>query len=310
MWFMARPLRLQYADAMYHVINRGNYRHDVFVSVGAAQAFETTLQETCEHYGWRLYAHVVMRNHFHLAVGTPHANLVEGMHWLQGTFATRFNRFRDERGHLFQGRYHALLIENPAALARVVDCIHLNPVRAKIVEAQHVAEFRWSSLRRFVREIRPTWHSAQPWLRECGFAEDRDGWRSYVDSLIDLSGDQAEQERLEFKTMSHGWAIGTEGWRKAIAREHAHRALSAGLSGKELREMHVSRWEQTLDAAMGKAGRGATDITADSKAAPWKVEVALQLRGIGAPCGWIAKALGMGTPGALRVALYRVRANR
>ena len=70
---------------MYHVINRGNYRYDVFGSVGAAQAFEGALYECCERYGWRLHAFVVMRNHFHLAIETPEPTLVEGMHWLQGS---------------------------------------------------------------------------------------------------------------------------------------------------------------------------------------------------------------------------------
>jgi hypothetical protein len=77
------------------------------------------------------------------------------MHWLQGTFATRFNRFRKERGHLFQGRYQAILIEDAAALARVVDYIHLNPVRAEQVTAEQMVDFSWSSLRLFVRGERP-----------------------------------------------------------------------------------------------------------------------------------------------------------
>ncbi len=118
---MARKLRIQYEGAIYHVINRGNYRRDVFGTVGAAQAFETVVFEACKMHGWRLHAHGVMSNHYHLAVATPRANLVEGMHWLQSTFATRFNRLRQVRGHLFQGRYQALLVEDAAALARVVD---------------------------------------------------------------------------------------------------------------------------------------------------------------------------------------------
>jgi putative transposase len=127
---MARKLRIQYPGAMYHVINRGNYRRDVFESVGAARAFEAALLEACELFGWLLHAHAVMRNHFHLALETPEPNLVEGMHWLQSSFATRFNRFRGENGHLFQGRYKSLLVEDGAALGRVADYIHLNPVRA------------------------------------------------------------------------------------------------------------------------------------------------------------------------------------
>ncbi len=101
---MARRPRIQFAGALYHIINRGNYRRDIFETEGAAQAFEKCLFEACEKSGWRLHAYVIMRNHFHLAVETPQGNLVKGMHWLQGTFATRFNRFRSEQGYLFQRR--------------------------------------------------------------------------------------------------------------------------------------------------------------------------------------------------------------
>ena len=94
---MARRLRIQYEGALYHVFKRGNYRRDVFESLGAVQAFVGVLVEAVGRYGWKLHAYVVMRNHFHLAVETPRANLVEGMHWLQGTLARRFNRYRDER---------------------------------------------------------------------------------------------------------------------------------------------------------------------------------------------------------------------
>jgi putative transposase len=79
------------------------------------------------------------------------------MHWLQSTYASRFNRFRGVRGHLFQGRYQALLIEDASALVRVANYIHLNPVRANFVAAGQVALFRWSSLPRFMRSPRASW---------------------------------------------------------------------------------------------------------------------------------------------------------
>jgi putative transposase len=92
------------------------------------RAFERAVDETCRRFAWRLHAYVIMRNHFHFALETPQPNLSEGMHWLQSTFAIRFNRFRNERGHLFQGRYDAILLEDDTILTRVVHDIHLNPV--------------------------------------------------------------------------------------------------------------------------------------------------------------------------------------
>jgi putative transposase len=154
---MARRLRLQFPGAMYHVINRGNYQHEVFASVGAARAFERTLGEAAARHRWRVHAYVVLSNHFHLALETPEPNLVEGMHWLLTTFVTRHNRFRRRQGHLFQGRYKSILIQDTAHLSRVVDYIHLNPVRASLVPITDLAEFRPSSLWHFARSHAPSW---------------------------------------------------------------------------------------------------------------------------------------------------------
>lgn len=101
--------------------------------------------EACWKSKWVLHAFVVMRNHYHLIVETPDANLVNGMHWLQATFATRFNRLRKESGHLFQGRYKALVIEPGDAMGQICHYVHLNPVRAGIVPTERLSEYRHSS---------------------------------------------------------------------------------------------------------------------------------------------------------------------
>ena len=118
---MARRLRIEYPGALQHVINRGNYRRDLFENVGAAEAFLRVLFEAADKFGWWVHAYVLMRNHFHLAIETPQPNLGDGMHWLQTTMSPRVNRLRKEHGHLFQGRYKSLVIEDVAALGRVGD---------------------------------------------------------------------------------------------------------------------------------------------------------------------------------------------
>jgi putative transposase len=115
---MARKLRLEFAGACYHVLNRGNYRRDLFAGKGAAESFESCLFEAAVRFGWKLHAYVIMRNHFHLAVETPEPNLSDGMRWLQATWAARFNRFRGETGRPFQGRYKGLHVEPGHALAQ------------------------------------------------------------------------------------------------------------------------------------------------------------------------------------------------
>jgi REP element-mobilizing transposase RayT len=126
---MARRLRIRFPGARYHVINRGNLRHDIFATAGARRSFAGVTGEACGKFGWRMHAYIVMRNHFHFALETPEPNLVAGMHWLQSTFAVRLLRFHGQHGHVFQGRYKSPVIQDDAHLARVCDYIHLNSTR-------------------------------------------------------------------------------------------------------------------------------------------------------------------------------------
>ncbi|MBA4137322.1 MAG: transposase [Opitutus sp.] len=303
---MARKLRIEFPDAVYHVINRGNYRRDLFTSAGEAGAFLSALEEAVETFGWRLHAYAIMRNHYHVALRTPQPNLGEGMHWLQTTFSTRFNRFRGERGHLFQGRYQALLVEDDAALARLVNYIHLNPVRAKIVAPEQVASFRWSSLGRFVRGPRLPTMEAEPWLRALGMTDAPGGWRDYVDYLQHLAADPAEQEQQGFATMSRGWSIGTHAWRRAVARDHSHLALQPGLGAEEARSLREARWEHRLNELLHASRHSLVDAKAGACSAPWKLEIAARLRReTGAAIAWLARTLHLGTASSARVYLCR-----
>ena len=122
---MARKLRLESEGGIYHVISRGNYRAPVFRADKTKAAFLNCLDEACAKTGWRVHAWCLMSNHYHLAVETPRANLVEGMRWLQGTFSVRFNRLRQESGHLFQGRYKSLLVDPVGGLGPL--CHYIAP---------------------------------------------------------------------------------------------------------------------------------------------------------------------------------------
>jgi putative transposase len=301
---MARRLRLQYPGAIYHVINRGNYRRDLFATDGAAKSFELALGETCTRYGWLVHAFTVMRNHFHLALTTPLPNLSEGMHWLQTAFSVRFNRFRNESGHLFQGRYQSPLIEDSTALTRVVNYIHLNAARAGIAPAGQLAAFKWSSLARFVQAPRPAWLSAKEWIGELHLDDSPVGWSQYIELLMFLSTHPTEEQEQDFADISRGRPIGTLGWRRALAREFRHRALEVDLPHDEVLPLKEARWLAALEHALAQHGIQREQIVSTSRTPRWKVEVAASIRkASGAPFRWIAEHLGVTQPGSLRAAV-------
>ena len=127
---MARALRIQYPGAVYHVMSRGNQGCEIFRDDGDRTLFLETLEEACVQTGWSVHAYVLMGNHYHALLETPEANLVSGMKWLLGTYTQRFNSRHKVFGHLFQGRYKALIVdgEQDNYFQTVSTYIHLNPV--------------------------------------------------------------------------------------------------------------------------------------------------------------------------------------
>src|SRR5690349_15904543 len=131
---MARKVRVEFAGAVYHVLDRGDRREAIFQDEKDRELFLTALGEVCLRMGWRVHAWVLMGNHYHLLLETPEPNLVAGRHWLQTTYTVRFNRRDRLCGHLFQGRYKSVLVDAEAGgyFAVLSDYIHLNPVRARL----------------------------------------------------------------------------------------------------------------------------------------------------------------------------------
>jgi putative transposase len=305
---MARKLRIEFPGALYHVVNRGNYRRDVFETTGAAQAFVTVLEEATAAFGWRVHAYVVMRNHYHVALETPQPNLVAGMHWLQSTLATRFNRYRAERGHLFQGRYHAGLIEDFRVLEHVVDYIHLNPSRAGIIPADQASSFRWSSLGRFIRGTGFAGLVCEDWLQGRFGQTSGETWPRYVQHLSQLSANLEEQKRLGWDGFSRGWALGSNDWTRALAKDHTQLALSPGLVASEAKALREALWNSQLDNALSELNKNRTDLKNDRKGSLWKINLALKLqREGGAAVIWLAQNLHLGAPSGVRSLLCRAK---
>lgn len=300
---MARKPRIEFAGAIYHVLNRGNYRSDMFEEPRTALAFVDCLFEACEKSGWLLCAYTVMRNHYHLVVETPRGNLVTGVHWLQSTFGNRFNRFRREHGRAFQGRYQAILVEPGIHLLQVVDYVHLNPVRAGITPLAKLEQFPVSSYRHFVRGLkgRPAALHCDSWLRELGkLADTPAGWRSYHDHLVWLMADPARQKQADFDRMCQGWALGSEDFRRDLAQDFKQMTAARDWGGAELADLNRLDWNERLLAGLRTLRCSLTDAGAAPKAAPWKIALAAWLKG---QCSvsnrWIAEQLTMGPPDAV-----------
>lgn len=140
---MARPLRIEYAGAWYHVMNRGRRGENIFSMDSDYQLFLSLLKETSEMFELRISAYCLMPNHYHLLVQTPSANLSRAMRHINGVYTQRFNRSKEIDGQLFRGRFKSVLVEEDSHLLELLRYIHRNPVRAKM--CQSVSNFKWSS---------------------------------------------------------------------------------------------------------------------------------------------------------------------
>ena len=288
------------AGACYHALNRGNYRAAIFRDEGARRAFLKCLAETMERTGWRDFAWAIMVNHFHLGIQTVEPNLVSGMHWLESTFATRFNRLRRENGHLFQGRYKALPVEPGPHLAAVCHYIHLNPVRAVVVAVERLAEWPWTSYRwlQHPRE-RPSWYDPGVALSyPRNLSDTAAGRREYQQYLEWLAGDAAEQRRLGFGGISKGWALGSKEFKEELIEHAWDRGVAMGWGSAEEREAREISW--TSELARLKRQLSASEMSDPRKSADWKVALATLMKTSTTVVNpWLARALVMGSPFAV-----------
>jgi putative transposase len=256
---MARPLRLEFPGAIYHVTSRGNERRPIFRSDRDRRAFLGFLGEAVLRFGWSITAYVLMTNHFHLVIQTPEANLSLGMHWFNSSYAGWFNRARKRSGHLYQGRFKSALIQKEAYLAEVLRYVVLNPVRAHMAERPE--DYKWSSYRATAGlESAPDWLDLESALML--FDDDREKahteYREFVLARIGV------EDRLWDKLMNRIF-LGTEEWargmrkivetkprstdhpraQRAVGRPKMHRIVdaigkAAGTSAESIRETRGS----------------------------------------------------------------------
>jgi len=228
-----------------------------------------TLAEACEKTGWRVHAYVLMGNHYHLLLETPEANLVAGMKWLQGTYTQRYNSRHEVFGHLFQGRYKALLVDEAEGnyFEVVSTYIHLNPARAKLIRVgqEGLERYRWSSYPAYVRasKQRPGWLVTERVMVDLGLKPaDGDGYEAYVAGRVLELGMKAGREALaeEWKAIRRGWYLGGDGFRGRLlkrVKEGLGATRKESYAGQAKRAHGEAEAERLL-----KLGLATLDVTA------------------------------------------------
>ena len=210
---MVRPLRIEYPGAFYHVASRGNEQKDVFRSRRDREQFLSYLQSATERYGAVIHAYCLMSNHYHLLLETPMGNLSQIMRHINGAYTTYFNVKRKRFGHLFQGRYKAILVEADEYATELSRYIHLNPVRAGIVAKPE--EYEWSSYRHLIGMTEtPVWLTKRFVLGYFGGNSARDKYREFVNDAIN------QEDESPFKNVIASTILGRPDFVREMAQQH------------------------------------------------------------------------------------------
>ena len=159
---MARPLRIEFPGALYHVTSRGNAKEPIFIDDEDRGRFFDTLSVVVERFEWLCHAYCLMTNHYHLLIETPNGNLSRGMRELNGVYTQGFNQRYRRVGHLFQGRYKAILVEKNHHLLSLCRYVVLNPVRIGLVKRPE--QWKWSSYRGTIGLVKKPSFLTDDWM--------------------------------------------------------------------------------------------------------------------------------------------------
>jgi len=307
---MARKLRVQYPGAIYHVMNRGDRREPIFKDDLDRRRFLTTLGETCAKTGWQVQAYCLMGNHFHLVVETPQANLVAGMKWFLGTYTARFNRRHKLFGHLFSGRYKALVVDAaaPGYFRTVCEYVHLNPVRAKLLTPkQPLRDFPWSSYPEYLKEParRAGWLRVDRLLGEMGIPQDSAAGREQWEQRMEER--RAQESGADWQAVREGWCLGEETFRQELLAQMGGQ-MGEHHYGSERAESVEDKAGRIVAEELGRAGWTEAELPLRPKGHPVKLATATRLRQeTTVTLKWISQRLAMGAWTHLNRRLYEQR---
>ena len=293
------------------MMSRGNRGDAIFLDDKDYECFLDTLEEACTKTGWLVHAFVLMGNHYHLLLETPEANLVEGMKWLQGTYTQRFNARHKLWGHLLQGRYKAIPVDQSSGgdyFPTVANYIHLNPARTKVFdfEKEELLDYRWSSYPLYLdASRRPAWLVVDRVLGALGVEDDRAGRRWYRELLqkrvveIALSDDPQEVDAA-WEKIRRGWYFGSEGFRNELMErldESLEGKRRSSFSGEAVRAHNEAEAIRLIDWGLNKMDIAPDGLEGLPKGAPEKMALVwlLKKRTV-VKNGWISQHLFCGHP--------------
>jgi len=216
---MARPLRIVFAEAYYHVMNRGLARQRVFNDGGDRTGFLQLLADCHDMWGVRVLVYCLLDTHYHLLLQTPEANLPRVMRHLDGVYTQRYNRRHGRDGPLFRGRYAAIVIEAERYLLAVARYIHQNPVTAGLARTPEAYE--WSSCRWYIREgKRPDWLDTEQLLARFPRRDRRAAFRAFMRAAGE------ESVRAFYARQRRGPVLGTQPFLERLRRRIRKRAIA------------------------------------------------------------------------------------
>jgi putative transposase len=208
---MGRTWRIEYEGALYHLMSRGNNGQDIYLNDDDRNLFLETIKEMSERFEVDIFAYVLMSNHYHLLVRTNRANIKKAMQWFGTTYTRRFNNRNFKKGHLFQGRYKSILVQNNAYLMQLSCYIHRNPLRAGIV--RRLIDYKWSSYPIYAYAKKgPAWLSTQVILSYFKGADKHKQYRKKVQKYV-------EEEKRLLEDVHHGMILGAKKFVNKIRKQ-------------------------------------------------------------------------------------------
>ena len=260
---MARPLRIQYPGAVYHITCRGNARADIYKDNKDRKAFLEILTESQKIYSIKIYSYVLMNNHYHLLIETPKGNLSEYMRHFNMRYTSHYNRRHKKTGHIYQGRFKSILVDKDTYLTMLSRYIHLNPVRIKGMKKKpykekmkYLEKYKWSSLSGYIdKREKQEFVDYKLVLEEYG-GDNKKGRRAYADIISkDASGQMEVKDKIVGQSI-----IGKEDFIEKVLDRYLKKKPDMR-EQPSLRELHGLRVkEEIIDAIKEETGKGLDEI--------------------------------------------------